>query len=97
MSDEETACASPPRSSTPPVIGRRYGVAPAKVIGWIESGELSALNLAGPDCTRPRYHVTEAALEQFEASRRVVPDGGPSAIRRLRRKSAGATKDYFPN
>jgi len=77
------------RNLTPPEIARRYGVATAKVIAWIRTGELAALNLAHRGCVRPRYSITPDALEQFEASRRVVPDGGESTTQRLRRRAAG--------
>jgi hypothetical protein len=73
------------RNQTPPQISRRYGVATKKVIDWIRSGELVALNLANRNCSRPRYSVTPEALEAFERSRLVVPDAEPTP--RLRRQS----------
>jgi len=90
------AVIAPRRNLTPPDIARRYGVATAKVIGWIRNGELVALNLARRGCTRPRYSITHESLEQFEQARRVVPDGGLSTTQRLRRRAAGGVvKEYF--
>jgi transposase len=63
----------------PPAIAKRYGVSNAKVIGWIRSGELAAINLASRGCTRPRYAVSPESLEQFERARQVVP---PAAVPR---------------
>ncbi len=77
------------RHLTPPDIAAKYGVATAKVIGWIRLGELKALNLANRTCRRPRYSVTPDALEQFEQSRLVIPES------KRRRKANPATKDYF--
>ena len=84
------------RNLTPPRVAKRFGVATAKVIGWIRTGELKALNLANRGCVRPRYSVTPEALEDFERARQVVPDGGESTTKRLRRltKQKGI-KDFF--
>jgi hypothetical protein len=85
---------SQPRNQTPPEIARRYGVATSKVIDWIRSGELVALNLARRGCTRPRYSITPESLEQFERARRVIPDGGETTTRRLRRQASNV-KEFF--
>ena len=69
------------RNLTPPEIARQYGLATTKVLLWIRTGELVALNLANRGCVRPRYSITPAALEAFEKSRRVVPDGGHPTFR----------------
>jgi excisionase family DNA binding protein len=39
---------------TPPEIARRLGVGPEKVLAWIRSGELAAVNLATTRHGRPR-------------------------------------------
>lgn len=83
------------RNLTPPDIAKLYGVATAKVIGWIRTGELKAMNLANRGCTRPRYSVTPDALEQFEQSRQVIPDGGASTTKRLRRQAQTGVREYF--
>jgi hypothetical protein len=82
------------QNQTPPKIARRYGVATSKVIDWIRTGDLPALNLARRECLRPRYSVTPEALQQFEQSRAVIPDGGESTTRRLRRQPSNV-KDFF--
>lgn len=87
--------ASRRRNFTPPEIAEEFGVATAKVIGWIRAGELVAINLANRGCVRPRYSITPEAIEQFKAGRQVVPDGGLSATQRLRRKAAPGTREYF--
>jgi hypothetical protein len=82
------------RGFTAPELARHYGVSVKKVLAWINTGELAALNLASPGCTRPRYHVTAEALEQFEAARRVTPDTGESTAQRVRRRPATAIKEF---
>lgn len=75
------------RNLRPPEIARRYGVNIRKVLAWIRTGELVALDLSSRTSSRPRYSVTPEALEAFEKSRRVVPDGGESTTQRLRRRA----------
>lgn len=47
-----------------PQVARRYGVSPAKVRGWITSGQLTATNTGK---RRARYRVTPEALAEFDA------------------------------
>ncbi len=84
------------RNKTPPEVAEKYRVSTAKVICWIRTGELAALNLAHRGCSRPRYSISPDAIEAFERSRQVVPDGGLSATQRLRRRARqGGVKDFF--
>jgi len=86
------------RNLTPPEVAERLGVAPEKVVAWIRKGELRAINVANRGCVRPRYSISPEALEDFENSRLVVPDGGLSTTQRLRRTSvAPSGKDHFPD
>jgi hypothetical protein len=70
------------RNSTPPAVARKYGVAAGKVIDWIESGQLAALNLATRPDGRPRYSISPEALDAFERARAVVPVAGRNPHRR---------------
>jgi hypothetical protein len=87
---------TPTRNLTPPQIAQRLGVAPRKVIQWIVSGELRALNLASRGSRRPRYSVSLDALRDFEQARTVVPQQPVRTGGRLRRRLNNSTKDYFP-
>ena len=51
---------------TPPQLAEIYGVKPAKILAWISSGELAALNLAARGTSRPRYRISPEAIAQFE-------------------------------
>lgn len=57
------------RKLTPPQIAERLGVSPEKVIAWIRSGELKAVNVATKPNGRPRWAVDEADLAAFERRR----------------------------
>lgn len=82
------------RNLTPPEVARRFGVATTKVLRWIRTGELVAMNLANRGCVRPRYSIAPEAIEAFERSRQVIPDGGISTTQRLRRRAAGNIKEF---
>lgn len=54
-------------------VAERYGVRPAAVNGWIRNGELSAINVVRSlKCKKPRYRISQKALEEFEALRATV-------------------------
>jgi hypothetical protein len=54
---------------TPPALAKEYGVSPDKVLTWIHTGELRALNIATRPTGRPRYVIDQAAVADFEAKR----------------------------
>jgi hypothetical protein len=78
------------RYRTPPQIAEQYGVDVHKVIGWIRTGQLRALNVGNGD-SRPRYRITPADLAVFEASRAVQP---PAPRVRRRRADPGVTQFF---
>lgn len=68
---------------TPPALAARYGIKPEKVLCWIRSGELAAINIATNLGGRPRYLITREAVQTFEARRAVVARRpSPRAVRR---------------
>lgn len=71
--------------TTPPKYAARLGCKPETVTGWIDSGELAAINVARRGSRRPRYRISPEAIAAFEAARSTVP--APKPIRR-RRSSA---------
>lgn len=51
-------------------IMQRYGVTQHTVLAWIASGELTAMNVGvAPGKKKPRWRITQAALDAFEAMR----------------------------
>ena len=77
---------------TPPEIARLWGVSVEKVIAFIRSGELQAMNAATPGRNqRPRYLIDVADLEDFERRRTVGPS--PKQAPRHRRERSG--DDYY--
>jgi len=68
------------RFLTPPEVGRRLGVKPARVIGWIRAGKLRGFNLS--DGQRPRFRIDPSDLAVFLARRAAGPT--PKVTRRRR-------------
>ena len=58
---------------TPPELAARLGVKADKVVAWIRSGELRALNAATKPGGRPRWLIDEADVAAFEARRAAQP------------------------
>jgi hypothetical protein len=62
----------------------RYDVGAHTVLGWINRGELRAVNVGRrPGAKKPRWRITQEALEAFELSRTPTPP--PPRSRRGRR------------
>jgi hypothetical protein len=77
---------------TPPQVARRHGVSPDKVLGWIHSGELRAINVAARRGGRPRWRIDPADLVVFEQARSAVPR---AAARPKRRRQVAGVIEYF--
>jgi hypothetical protein len=77
---------------TPPQVAQKWGVSPEKILVWIRSGELRAINGATKAGGRPRYLIDPADLEMFETRRSVVAKALPP--RRDRKKTADVI-EYF--
>lgn len=76
---------------SPPQLARRLGVSAEKVIAWIRSGKLRAINVSdGPK--RPRWRIHQVDVELFEAGRAVIP---PAPAARPRRRAAGEVIEFF--
>jgi excisionase family DNA binding protein len=65
-------------------LQRRYGVTVHTVLGWIRSGELRAVNVGRrPGAKKPRWRITQEALDSFEQLR-TPTSSAPPARRRNR-------------
>lgn len=56
---------------TPPELAAQLGVSVDKILTWIHSGELRAVNLATRLGGRPRFRIDPADVAEFE-NRRVA-------------------------
>jgi excisionase family DNA binding protein len=72
------------RTFTVQEICERYRVTQQTVLSWINSGQLRAINVGRRMSTKkPRWRVTQQALDSFEMLRASTPP--PLAMRRRRR------------
>ena len=76
---------------TPPELARRWGIDTLKVLRWIRTGELRAID-AGTrrGQKKPRFLIDMADLAAFEAARSVTP---PTP--RMRRRKADPSVIQF--
>ena len=60
-------------------IAEKLGVNPSKVLGFINSGELRAIDVShNKGVGRPRWRITPEALSEFELSRSSQPAVKPA-------------------
>jgi excisionase family DNA binding protein len=71
------------RYLTPPEVAERLGVSPERIIGWIRSGKLRAVNI-GDGSRRPRFRISPDRLGDFLRSREVIPPAEPAPRQRRR-------------
>lgn len=91
---EQQMCAAPKKVwRTPPDVARELGVEVHKILAWIHSGKIKAVNLALEIGGRPRWKIHQSEIDQFlEARTTQVQPAKPS---RRRRRSMLLTKKWF--
>ncbi|MFV1968387.1 MAG: helix-turn-helix domain-containing protein, partial [Pirellulaceae bacterium] len=72
---------------TPPELASRWGISPEKVVAWVRSGELRAIDASTRRGGRPRYLIDISDVEAFERRRAVAPP--PPSSTRTHRKDDG--------
>ncbi len=80
------------RKHTPPEVAAMWGIAPDKIISWIKSGELRAIDASQKRGQRPRYLIDVDDLADFEARRAATP---PPKPRPRRRKPQQSVTEYY--
>jgi len=83
----------PKRYLSPPAIAKELSVKSQKVLSWIKSGELVAINLAESATGRPRWRIYRDAFDLFLENRTARQPAAPPTHRRRKRETAG--KEYF--
>lgn len=86
-----TTATKPRRMWTVPELIEHFRVGADKVVEWIRSGQLAALDVRS-NGKRAQYRVSPEALAAFEASRLVVAT--PKPVGRGRKRKANVT-EYF--
>ncbi|EMI44516.1 helix-turn-helix domain-containing protein [Rhodopirellula sp. SWK7] len=85
----------PDRFYTPPEFAELLGVKSDKVIAWIHSGELVAVNCASnPNGERPRWRIADDDAAQFLLRRRHAASTEAKPPRKRRRRTSTATRHF---
>ncbi|MBM4069106.1 MAG: DNA-binding protein [Planctomycetes bacterium] len=79
--------------TTPPKFAKLLGVDADKILAFIRTGQLAAVNLAVNPQGKPRYRIALADAERFLQSRATTPPAAKP--RRRRRTIAAPVKEYF--
>lgn len=72
----------------------RYQVGQPVILLWIKSGELQAINVSAIRGKKPRWRVTQAAVEAFEIARGSSPVVPP--VRRRRKTAQADVIQFYP-
>lgn len=72
-------------------VAEMFGVDDGKILKWIRKGELVAVNIAHDVGGRPRWRISQAALDAFLLRRQSQP---PAPASRRLRPQAGGRKYY---
>ena len=74
-------------------LTERYGVSEHTVLGWIRSGELRAVNVGRRvGGKKPRWRITQEALEAFELLR--TPGPPPARMKRRKKRPTDVIEFY---
>jgi hypothetical protein len=79
------------KKRTPPELAKQWGIDVKKVLHWVKTGELRAINAAADQSGRPRYLIDVADIAAFETARTVQP---PTPRIRRRRTDPGVTQFF---
>jgi len=72
---------------TVPQLARQWGIDKAKVMTWIRSGDMRAIDGATKRGGRPRYLIDITDIAAFEQAREVIPACPRPRARRARRST----------
>lgn len=81
------------RKISPPELARQWGLSADKVLAWIKTGELRAIDAATRRGGRPRYLIDIADIAAFEVARAAAPS--TTAPRRTRRRRETGITEFF--
>ena len=63
-------------------VCERFVVTEHTVLAWIRSGELRAVNVGrAPEAKKPRWRITQAALDAFEPGFKISRDQPAAQVR----------------
>lgn len=84
-----------PEWFTPPQLAASRRLRLGKVLSWIHSGQLAAVNCAENVGGRPRWRISQQALDAFDAARSNRNQVAAPMARRQRKASTAEITEYF--
>jgi len=81
------------RMLTPPEVAGLWRIRHGKVLTWIRSGELRAINVTTKPGGRPKYRIDPDGLKAFADRRAAV--ASPRIPRRRKRVQAQSEEEFF--
>jgi hypothetical protein len=78
---------------TPNELARLLRVSPDRIRGWIQSGQLGAIDTAARRCGKRRYVILPEHLSAFVRARSAGPPAKPAP----RRRRAVGQIDFYPD
>jgi hypothetical protein len=83
---------SPAVGLKPREVAKLLRVGVGKILTWIRTGRLGAINTSSAKCGKPRYVVLPLHLQQFAEQRSATPPPKPVRRRRIR-----PVRDFYPD
>ncbi len=84
--NQETGFSNPQKSLNPNAFAKLHGIGRDKVMRWIRSGRLSAIDVADKDSKWPRYRIPAEAQVAFIKATTVISAEPPTIKLSLVRK-----------
>jgi len=78
--------------TTPPTVAKSLGVNVCKILVWIRSGELRAIDVSLRRGVKPRWRIAQTDLDTFLAGRTASP---PPKVTRRRRRADPQVIEFF--
>ena len=88
-----TASPAAPSFLSLPETAKLLRINESKLIHWIRTGELTAIDLSQNRNQRPRWKVSREELDRFLRSRQSTP--APEPPKRQRKKTTASKRKFF--
>lgn len=88
-----TSEATLPEYVNPPTVARMLGINVDKILTWIHTGELRAIDVSTTRGQRPRWRISRESLDAFLTRRSATPP--PKKQRRRRKPDSESVTQYY--
>ena len=89
----QTSSHALPPTFSPGELAKNLGITQDKVLNWIRSGKLEAIDVSQDQQGRPRYRIDADAIARFKAARQPAPP--PKIERRKKKRSMEGIIQFY--